>query len=58
MAFFAKMPTVVLHNYTLAWQDISHANNSLVVKSAWACYMPNNILVVLAYVIFLSSFYS
>ena len=50
MAFFVKRPTIVLHNRTLVWQNISHANISLVVKSAWACYMPNNILVVLAHV--------
>ena len=43
---------MVLHNRALAWQDISHANISLVVKSAWACYMPNNILVVFAHVKF------
>ena len=46
--------TVLSHR--VEWRDLSHASTVLVVKSAWACYMPNNILVVLAHVQ-LKSFY-
>ena len=45
-----KSTVIVLHNRTLAWQDLSHAKSSLAVKGAWACYMPNNVLVVLTHI--------
>ena len=47
---FIKSTVIVLHNRTLAWQDLSHAKSSLAVKGAWACYMPNNVLVVFAHI--------
>ena len=35
--FSVKSMAIVLHNRTLAWQDLSHAKSSRVVNSAWAC---------------------
>ena len=32
------------------WRDLSHARGILAVKSVWVCYMPNNILVMLAHI--------
>ena len=47
---FSLSTAVVLHNRTLRRWDLSHGKSTLAVKSAWACYMSNNILVVLAHV--------
>ena len=55
-AFLVRSTTIVLHNRTLTWRDLSHARSILAVKSMWACYMANNILVVLTHVQ-LKSFY-
>ena len=45
-----KSTTLVLHNHTLTWRELSPARNILMVKSAWAFCMLNNILIVLAHV--------
>ena len=44
-SLFIKSTAVVLHDCTLGWRHHSHTESSLAVKSVWACYMPDNILV-------------
>ena len=56
-AFLVKSTTIVLHNRTLMWRDLSHARSILAVKSAWACYVPNVMLIPRSIKVFLPSFY-
>ena len=39
--------TIVLHNRTLTLRDLLHTRSIPAVKSVWACYIPNNILVII-----------